>query len=105
MNFESLNYFLGIRPQCRGVAWAGALLWRLGATAWRPIGQPGPAVMAATGRARWGAVTAAEAGAVAWAATTRLPRGRGQGHEGGGRGAPGKMRNGAAHRGGRASVR
>jgi hypothetical protein len=36
---------------------------------------------------------------------TRLVWGRGQGHEGGGRGASGKMRNGVAHRGGRASVR
>jgi hypothetical protein len=34
----------------------------------------------------------------------RLPWGRGRGHEGGGRGAPGKVGNGVAHRGGRASV-
>jgi hypothetical protein len=33
-----------------------------------------------------------------------LPRGRGRGHEGGGRGATGKVGKGAAHRGGRASV-
>jgi hypothetical protein len=33
-----------------------------------------------------------------------LPRGRGQGHEGSGRGAPGKVGNGVAHRGGRVSV-
>jgi hypothetical protein len=37
--------------------------------------------------------------------TAPLLRGRGQEHEGGGRGAPGKMSNDAAHRGGQASVR
>jgi hypothetical protein len=55
--------------------------------------------------ARRGAVTVAEAGAAAWMATARFPQGRGQGHEGGGRGKPGNMRNDVAHRGGRPSVR
>jgi hypothetical protein len=65
----------GPRPQCRGVAWVGELLWGLGATAWRPIERSGPAVAVAHGararraRVRRGAVTAAEAGAVAWAAS------------------------------------
>jgi hypothetical protein len=37
--------------------------------------------------------------------TAPLLLGRGQGYEGGGRGALGKMSNDAAHRGGRSSVR
>jgi hypothetical protein len=88
-NFGSLNCFLlfktirkdfkrnsqsdgpnparGRRPIGRG-----GLLRQLAVSAWRPIGRPGPAVAAAHGacvRARQGAVTAAEAGTVARAAT------------------------------------
>jgi hypothetical protein len=77
--------------------------------AWRPIEWPGTAVVAAhsaRARARWGAVTVAEGGAGNnGSPMAHLPWGQGQGHEGSGRGAPCKMRNGATHRGGRASVR
>jgi hypothetical protein len=60
---------------------------------WRPIGRPGPAVsMAHRAWARWGAITAVRAGAVARAVTARLPRDRGQGLLGGGWGAPGKKK-------------
>jgi hypothetical protein len=86
------------------------------AVAWRPTthgrSRPNPAVLTACG-----------AGATHWARSPRdvcpgrrggasadgspaahLPLGQGRGHEGGGRGAPGKVGNGVAHRGGRASV-
>jgi hypothetical protein len=79
----ALSRGFGPRPQCRGTTWVGGLLWLLGTTAWRP----GPAIVGPTvhARARRGAVTAAEAGAVVQAATAcrRLPccgvEGKGQG--------------------------
>jgi hypothetical protein len=44
---QNLSQGSSPRPQCRGAAWAGGLLWQLGATVWGPIGQPGLAIAVA----------------------------------------------------------
>jgi hypothetical protein len=74
---------------------------------WQPNGRSGPAVMAAhNARVRHARGTTGHGGTGGHGSPTDpLLRGRGQGHEGGGRVAPGKMSNGMAHRRGRASLR
>jgi hypothetical protein len=90
----------GPRPQCRGTTWVGGLAQPL---RW-PTVHARNARACTTGHGHHGWSQCGGVGGHGWL-TAPLLRGRVQGHKGGGRGAPGKRNNNAAHRGGRASVR